>query len=263
MGLTVEQLHAAEKLSVGGLFLKLFRVDFDSAYVADGEALTAATLGFDDLATDLIVKVEPKAGYTFEYVASAEKLKAYAPGALGVTKQRLKIDDNDNAASVGVAVYAHVDEVIEQGTLLGHLECVCAGNADSYVRLGVGGPKLMIQDDDGAASGGLQVYCDEDATLGSRLIADFDRPGDVSMFVMASNGQYVRITDVDTPGTPGVAVYFDDDGATDYDRFSFVSPTNADGSEALYGAGAGEVPDGCDLSALTDVIVSVYGRNPA
>lgn len=263
MGLTVEQLHAAEKLSVDGLYLKLFRVDFDSSYPTDGEALTAATLGFEDLAADLIVSADPKDGYTFDYVGSAAKLIARAPGALGVTKQRMKMKDNDSAASAGIAVYVHVDETIEQGSLLCHLESVTAGNADTYVQMGVGGPALMIQDDDLAATGGLQLYFDEDATLGSRLIADFDRPGDVSAFVMLSNGQRLRITDVDTPGTPGVAVYCDDDAANAYDRFQFVSPTNADGSEAFWGEGAGQPTDGSDLSYLTDVIVRVYGRNPA
>lgn len=136
-----------------------------------------------------------------------------------------KMKDDDSAASNGVAVYLHIDELGESD--FGHLECVNAGNADSYFQL-AGGGKIRIEDDDAAATGGVAVYFDEDATNpDERFLAAV--PSLKDAFIMTTDGRAVRIKYHASPGTPGVQIYFDDDGATITDRMLFVSPTNANG----------------------------------
>lgn len=227
------------------------QVDFDDSAPQGGESLTARDLG---LRVVEHIAVEPRLGYTFEYDYANAKLIVN-----GATSPRhtMVLTDDDDAASTGVALYVHIDEVLEQGSYLAHLEAVTAGNADSYFALFSGGPHVRVQDDDNAASTGLALYFDEDATLGSRLLADLDNVGDADVFLMASDGSRIRIDDTDTPGTPGVQVYFDDDAANAYERVLFVSPTNTDGTEQT----GGEVKAATNLSHLTGVRVRAIGHN--
>ena len=136
-----------------------------------------------------------------------------------------KVKDSDNAASTGVALYLHVDELSESP--YGHLEAVNAGNADSSFTL-LSGAVVKVEDDDAAATGGVAIYFDEDAANpDERLLAAV--PTGKDAFILASDGSALRIKYHATPSTPGVQVYFDDDGATVSERCLFVSPTNADG----------------------------------
>lgn len=251
---------------------------FDNSYPTDGES-------FSDLLRKVVhLNVHPYKGYTFEPDLTNKKVKAFRTaahtpaGSLSATAtktaQTFAITDDDNAATTGTALYFHVDEVVEQVGIFGHLESVCAGNADSHFKLGASGPTVRVQDDDDAATGGLAVYFDEDAaTVDSRLLVDLDLPGDQDCFIMASDGSCIRCKDTDTPETPGVQVYFDDDAASAHLRLLFVSPTNTAGSmttddlvgmqnEAISGtltgtetaqAALGEVTDTSDLSSLTAV----------
>lgn len=223
--------------------------DFDSSYPIGGESLTPASLGFRRF--DRVI-AQPRLGYGFEFDYTNNKLIVTEQA---IPRHTYTVKDDDNAASTGVAVYVHIDEVIEQGSYLAHLEAVNAGNADSYFALFSGGPHVRVQDDDNASTGGLQVYFDEDSTTGQRLIADLDNVGDADVFVMASDGSRLRIDDTDTPGTPGVAVYFDDDAANAHQRLLFVSPTNANGTDVT----AGEVKDATSLAHLTDVRLTIIG----
>jgi len=137
-----------------------------------------------------------------------------------------RVKDNDSAASAGVIVYLHVDELGESP--FGHLECVTAGNADSTFTIGASGAVVKVEDDDAAASGGFQVYFDEDAANpDERFLAAV--PTGKDAFILASDGRAIRIKYAATPSSAGVAVYFDDDGATASERLLFVSPTNAEG----------------------------------
>ncbi len=136
-----------------------------------------------------------------------------------------KMEDNDNAASTGVAVYLHVDELGESP--VGHLESVTAGNADSTFQL-LNGAVVKVEDDDAAATAGVAIYFDEDAANpDERLLAAV--PTGKDAFILASDGTPIRIKYHASPSTPGVLVYFDDDGATVTERLLFVSPTNVDG----------------------------------
>lgn len=60
-----------------GLACHFRKVAFDSSYPTGGEALTAADLGFEDAAANLIVHVPMKSGYMFEYDGTNAKIKAY------------------------------------------------------------------------------------------------------------------------------------------------------------------------------------------
>lgn len=137
----------------------------------------------------------------------------------------IKLSDLDAAASTGVALYLHMDELGEND--FGHLEAVTAGNADGTFTT-LAGSVVKVEDDDAAATGGVAIYFDEDAALGSRLLANVPTGKDAYIFDTA--GRAIKITYNATPGTPGVQVYFDDDGAANT-RVLFVSPTNANGYE--------------------------------
>lgn len=136
----------------------------------------------------------------------------------------VKATHSATAASTGLALYLHIDELGESP--FGHLESVTAGNADSSFTT-IDGAVVKVEDDDAAATLGVAVYFDEDATNpDERLLAAVPTLKDA--FILASDGRAIRIKYNATPATPGVLVYFDDDGATDA-RMLFVSPTTANG----------------------------------
>ncbi len=84
---------------------------------------------------------------------------------------------------------------------------------------------LLVKHDVGAATG-AQVYFDEDATQPSRLLAA--TPGLQDVYIPTSNPRYsLKVTYNAAPGTPGVAVSYDD-GADE--RLEFTSPTAANGT---------------------------------
>lgn len=139
------------------------------------------------------------------------------------------VTDADGAAATGVAVYLHMDEKAEGGSIIGHLEFVSPTNASTSFNIGNGGPNIRVLDDDAAATGGFQVYFDEDATdADSRFLVASPTGNDV--FIMASNGRFLRLKYHATPATPGVAVYLDEDAASAHLKLLFVSPTNANGT---------------------------------
>ena len=67
--------------SATGLHLHHRQVDFTSSYPTNGEALTAADLGFTSKPT--IVLAIPKGGFEFEYDYVNEKIKVYWSAAAG------------------------------------------------------------------------------------------------------------------------------------------------------------------------------------
>jgi len=85
---------------------------------------------------------------------------------------------------------------------------------------------IMVKHDADAATGGVQVYFDEDATQPSRLLCAL--PGLKSEYLDTSDPNYpLKITYNAAPGTPGVAINFDD-GADE--RLEFISPTATNGT---------------------------------
>ncbi len=146
------------------------------------------------------------------------------PTATGV------ITDDDSAASNGVAIYLHIDEKAEYGINTGHIESVTANDADAVYDVGADGPRIRINDDDSAASGGFQIYFDEDGTnaderwLATQTILLKD------VFVITNTGHAIRIKYHATASSTGVALYFDDNASDEEARMLFISPTDAAGS---------------------------------
>lgn len=166
-------------------------------------------------------------GATSLIVDDARAFKAAETISITSPQDVVRVGDSDSASSTGVALYLHVDELGEGGDF-GHFEAVTAGNADSYFET-VGGGKVRVEDDDAAATLGVAVYFDEDATNpDERFLATTSTGKDA--FVWTTDGRAIRIKYHAAPGTPGVQVYFDDDGSgISSNRLLFVSPTNANG----------------------------------
>lgn len=156
-------------------------------------------------------------------VDNSNHFKAGDDVAIVGTKDSVKMTDSDNAASTGVALYLHMDELGENN--FGHLESVTAGNADSSFTT-ISGSVVKVEDDDAAASGGVAVYFDEDGADGAKLLAAV--PTGKDAFIFDTAGRAIRIKYAASPSGAGVLAYFDDDGATNA-RLLYVSPTNADG----------------------------------
>jgi hypothetical protein len=244
MGVAVGYTGARNYDTVKPIQFRYRKVTFDSSYPTGGEAIVAADFGLTTLHSVMVHGVAVKSDLT-DSVAVAwnpttGKLVAYRSGAIsaptftgtppaGVT---VGVKDADGAAAAGVAVYVHVDEVLEQGTALAHLEFVSPTNADGTGTLSNGGPTYYIQDDDNAATAGVALYIDEDGTAGSRLIANTGR----DCYVMCSNGDFIKVTANADPGTPGVAVYFDEDAVNTYERLLFVSPADTSATDTTSAA---------------------------
>lgn len=246
-------------------FLSVYEAAFDSSYPIAGEPLTPADLGFAATADpEFHVLASPHGDYRFEYDHTNQLLIAHW-SKLGLSAATVGVKHDASASSNGTAVYVHIDETIEQGTVLAHLESVTAGNADSYFTPWQGGPKVPVQDDDAAATGGFALYFDENDTTGLRFSADMDRitgtDTSPSVLIQLEDGSYLRIKDQDSPSgeTGTVQVYFDDDASNDYQRLLFVSPTTTNGTDRLWVPG-GEVANGTDLSAVTAVRLTAFGK---
>ena len=246
---------------MGNLRYKVLDITFDSSYITGGEALTPGSLGWDSIH---VVNTQTTDGYNFEWNDSTEKLLAYYSAQASLNT--ILITDDDSAASNGLLVYVHVDDTVTaEGLLVGHLESVTAGNADTVITLSNGGPTVPILDDDAAATLGDALYFDEDATpVSGRILADLDGTGGDDVFVACSDGSWIRINDDDSASSNGVALYVDDDAANTYERLLAVVPANADGTgstEPLAGSkrgAGGEVETATDLSAVV-VRTVVFG----
>jgi hypothetical protein len=107
-----------------------------------------------------------------------------------------------------------------------YLCCNMATDAvDKFLTFGAA-VTIMIKHDADAATGGHQVYFDEDATQPGRLLCAL--PGLKSEYLDTSDPNYpLKITYNAAPATPGVAISYDD-GADE--RLEFTSPTAANGT---------------------------------
>jgi len=117
MALTVtKDMPKAERIS-RSLGILTGSIDFDDSYPTGGEDASDIS---DYFQTCLTIQCEAKNGYVFEYDKTNDKIKVRA----------LKIDDDDDAASVGVALYCDDDASGND-----QIKCVTANNADVYVKL--------------------------------------------------------------------------------------------------------------------------------
>lgn len=100
--------------------------------------------------------------------------------------------------------------------------------ADKWLTFG-GAVTVMVKHDADAATGGYQVYFDEDATQPSRILCAL--PGLKTDYIDTSDPNYpLKITYNAAPATPGVAITYDD-GADE--RMEFISPTSSNGTVDL------------------------------
>ena len=208
---------------------------------AIGEFTTAGAYATGGWAFDMSARitipksviVENSGGYVFDYDFDNEKLLCYTPGVkaatftgTAVTASTLLVSDSDDAASHGVALYLHTKDGVT-----GWFEFVSPTNADGYLTIGDGKAKVMVFDSNDAATDGFAVTIDEDATDGSRLLAIC--PTLTTIFVpVVGGGGMIPITYAADPTSAGVAIYFDEDGTETFERLEFVSPTNADATNA-------------------------------
>lgn len=107
-----------------------------------------------------------------------------------------------------------------------YLCCNMATDAvDKFLTFG-GAVTVMVKHDADAATGGYQVYFDEDATQLGRLLCAL--PGLKSEYLDTSDPNYpLKLTYNAAPATPGVAISYDD-GADE--RLEFTSPTATSGT---------------------------------
>lgn len=201
--------------------------DIDDAYAADDTTLY----------TVMYPGAEVYGFITTENITQGDNLVATGDGSLKGTSvvgqvptSTGVVTDDDSAATNGLVIYAHVDNLPFNGGPICHLESVTAGNADADYDIGAGGPRVQIKDDDAAATAGLQVYFDEDGTnTDERWLVNNTVTG-TDLFVPLSDGSMLRIKHDATASTNGVALYFDDDAVNEEARMLFVSPTDTAGS---------------------------------
>lgn len=257
MALTVTY---GDRQRLGSQFAIPFTATFDSSYLTGGETLTAALFGLDRFEN---IVAEDSEGYTYDLdVATGgatATLKAYQSSS--ISPESIKLTDDDTAASNGVALYLHTKDGVH-----GWLEFVSPTNADGTGLLASGGSSFTVFDSDAAATDGVAVYYDQDATnTDERLMAvtQFNQ----NIYVPVGGNQFIKIKDNDTAASDGVQVYFDENGTNAYDRLLFVSGSNTDGTATTDDeyrplapiSALVEVTSGTDLSAIT-INGIAYGR---
>ena len=99
--------------------------------------------------------------------------------------------------------------------------------ADKWVSFGSNTLSVLIKHDTDAATGGTQVYFDEDATQPGRLLANMARGKNCYVPVYPNTDYQLQVTHSATASSLGVAVTYDD--ASD-ERLEFTSPIAANGS---------------------------------
>ena len=233
-------------------------------YNQTGAEITGITNQFHGGDPTVILDSLSDNGYLVRWNHTDKAVHAFYPtaevSAVNVTErvhaggdEVINLIDDDSAASNGVAVYAHIDEVVEDGSAIGHLEFVSPTNADTEVDTAAAGATVQVIDDDAAASAGTAIYFDEDGTDGSRLM--FVSPEDRDVYIPLSNGEYIHITDNNDAASTGVQVYIDEDAAADDDKFLFVSPTDVDGTDTVTGSQTQSVSAAAGVEAANDVDV--------
>ncbi len=94
-----------------------------------------------------------------------------------------------------------------------YLACnIAADTVDKAVAL-ANGEKIIVKHDASAATGGYQLYCDDDAAASSRLQIN-NSLSEVDVFLKCSGGRLLKIVHSATAAADGVALNYDD-GADD------------------------------------------------
>ena len=223
-------------------------------YATGGFAISASDFAMTAI-DDVIACYIDGANYSCYYDVSAGKVVLQQSGVLtGI------VTDDDSATTNGTDVFITTIDAGVAGLPIAYLESTNANNADATYAIGASGPVIIVNDNDTPASD--ELYFDEDATSAdSRFLHDLAIAQDV--FLVATDGRFVRVAYDASASTNGVACHFDDDAANPEDRMLFVSPTDADGSYTTDDAvglarDLAEVPSGQTVSGTA--IITVKGR---
>jgi hypothetical protein len=272
MGATTQTIGSGDSfLPLGNRNGVLATVAMSSSYATNGDTVTAAKFGL--VTIDEISILSQPAGYVLEFDKTNLKFKAYrtatltpagtvaAPTFTGTANVGTSgiVDDNDNAATVGhalyvvpdtgpgvynvvlegsaaglikdsdtaategVQIYVVIDDVeFLPGYQLGHLEFVSPTNAHGTCTIANGAQTLLIEDDDSAATNGVEVRAIAASGGLEATLAGTVGP----CLVPLSDGNYLSIADSTNGATP--AVYFDEDAANTYERLRAVVVDNLD-----------------------------------
>jgi len=254
---------------VGDLAYWLGTATFDNAYAVGGESFTAANAGMSNIlwASTVLRGAGNQASAAWDDANSKIKLFAEVIGPTaaidGETAVTGLIQDDDAAASTGVAVYAVVDSdpgIV--GAARGHFEFVSPTNADGRGEWSATYKnQFFIKDNDDAATAGTAVRA---VAAGAGLESTFGAAlgANGPLYVKLAHGGvattnfpdvYVAVTEATTGSTP--TLYFDEDAAEESERLMAVVVDNTDETfPVLTVYGYEEVPVGtdCDL-AVVDV----------
>lgn len=237
-------LTPTKKGVVGDLKYFIGTATFDSAYTGEeGEAIDISRFGFgEDIYT---VSFEPVDGCVFEFDHAMNRVRVKRSFAFAEASATGVVDDDDNAASVGVQVYVVVDEQdFIPGFALGHFEFVSPTDTDGSVTTSNGGPTLRIIDSDDAATNGVALRVLAAGAGFEATLAGTQDP----VLVPVSNGTYVRVDDTTTGSTPNV--YCDEDASNSYERLKAVVVDNGNETFSFYHTREAVAQYGDDLSTV-------------
>jgi len=120
--------------------------------------------------------------------------------------------------------------------------------ADKVLTLGA--HKVVIKHD-ASASGGLQVFFDEDGAAGAQLLVNNTITGVAAFVPTTTPGYAVKVNHDGSASANGVALNYDD-GADDRLEATFAGAANVDLSLSAYAAGElAEIADGSTPAAVT------------
>lgn len=162
----------------------------------------------------------------------------YRISSSNIFLHQFNIEDDNNAANVGVAVYLDEDD-ISSVKQIGKLYFISPTSLNAKISLNdLDGHKheVTIFHSDDAVSLGRQLYLDEDiSTFNKRLLFVSPTGKDTVVQVNTSrnHSHFIKITDNDDAATDGIAVYCDEDVADKTKRIRFVSPTDVDGTSEV------------------------------
>ena len=165
-----------------------------------------------------------KAGAAFSAGASlVSDANGLAVAADALITEAIKITDADGAETAGADVYVHTKDGVNAW-----LEFVSPTDADGTGALASGGSTYFVFDSDAAATDGVALYFDEDATNANERLMVVS-PSGQDLRVELENGKVITIKHNADAASDGVTLHLDEDAANSYDRLLFVSPTDADG----------------------------------
>lgn len=245
----VEHAHSKPARVIGPDIIFLpGKFAFGSSYPVGGEAFDVSSM-FPKRRV-LGVKFSNKNGLSFEY--DDKKIKAYQPileKIMVAASKTHTVTDQDTPD--GNALYVNVDS---EGKI--YFECnMATDEEDKIIKFGTEEYEVVIKHV--AAPEGTQVYFDENGTHPDRLLADLG----YDLYVPTnSRSHFVKIKNDASAPSNGVTINYDDGSDQ---RLEAETDGNADAdidlAKNLLVNPVLEIPEGIDLSGITDVAFLAWG----